>query len=187
MPKANADESMRVVRRASPLRVARWWLPASSGQGSPVSRANSAPDHEIAGAVASSTRFNLPSDRCPSHCTPCFRASARPLLAELSRPQSNVRLQCVRCGQPWRWPRASAFSVAETPGVAPRPTADGRNEALARQSASDGTWDRAATKLAPAVAAGCFAKRRSGIGYSGFSAMAVPLSARMAKCRSNQG
>jgi hypothetical protein len=51
--------------------------PASPGEGSPVSRANSALDHEIAATVVSSTRFNLPSGRCPPHCMPCMRASGR--------------------------------------------------------------------------------------------------------------
>ena len=82
MPAANADR----VDASNSQERPPWGLPgsgwpASTGRGSGVSRPKSAPDHEIAGAVASSPRPNLPSGRCTSYCSPCFRASGRPLLA----------------------------------------------------------------------------------------------------------
>jgi len=86
MPAANAD---RVDASNSQERTP-WRLPgsgwsASTGRESGLSRLTSAPDHELAGAVASSPRPNLPSSRCASYCSPCFRASGRLLLAESAR------------------------------------------------------------------------------------------------------
>ena len=49
----------------------------------------SGPDHEIAGALATSPCPNRPSGRCTSHCSPCFRASRRLLLAVYCQPAAT--------------------------------------------------------------------------------------------------
>ena len=81
--------------RKVPLGVPGGGWPASTGRRSEVNRPNSALDREISGAVASSPRPSLPSDRCTSYCSPCFRAYGRLLLAG-QRPSTGRSARDVR-------------------------------------------------------------------------------------------
>jgi hypothetical protein len=76
----------------APRRSARRrWSAGASPRGS-----KSSPGHEIAGLTATSPRPNRASGPCASHCSPCFRAPGRLLLAG-QRPRSDTH-RAAPCG-----------------------------------------------------------------------------------------